>query len=375
MCLLLVVSNDGEDDPTAKRLDAMAYQLDHLNKEKAEMERKKELELQRLRAGCDKALKSAKAAKLKAKKHKHKGVSGVLEEKMNRLAAKFNVDFDDLNSDDYPDPTKRVKDNPKSEFTIRGEKKVPVEYFGMALNGIHCHRQVDKVYHNKIAHNKFFKLIKLYQPWEMTQKSSNGGNTVTKVTELQCKYEIFELLYLFGMYYLQCYLEKYATLFLDYCSFLTAVSKDRTVSEMLQLDTALHGYYVANPEINWSQDNFEVIDIKTNFLHEGSKSTWGKGGFQPRGGGKSQPRGQGSHSRGCGFFTRGCGAFSEGACCCGHSRLAVQVEICDRYNKGVCPGFGCYHEHVCYCGDPSHIAIHYPKLNPQPTQGAAPAAN
>ena len=100
-----------------------------------------------------------------------------------------------------------------------------------------------------------------------------GGNTVTKVTELQCKYEIFELLYLFGMYYLQCYPEKYATLFLDYCSFLTVVSKDRTVSEMLQLDTVLHGYYVANPEINWSQDNFEVIDIKTNFLHEGSKST------------------------------------------------------------------------------------------------------
>ena len=147
---------------------------------------------------------------------------------MNQLVAKFEADFDDLDSDDEPDLAKRVKDDPKSEFTIHSKKKVLAEYFGMVLNEIHHHHQVDKVYCNKIAHNEFFKLVKLYQPWEMTQKSSSGGDTVTKVTEPQ----IYELLCLFGMYCLQCYPEKAAS-FLDYCSFLTAVSKDRTISEML----------------------------------------------------------------------------------------------------------------------------------------------
>ena len=144
----------------AKRLDVMVYKLDRLTKEKAEMERKKELELQHLCTECNEALRSTKAVKLKAKKCKHKGVYGALEEKKNRLAAKLKVDFNNLNSDDEPDLAKRVKDDPKSEFTICGKKK---EYFGMVLNGICPHCQVDKVYCNTIVHNEFFKLVKLYQ--------------------------------------------------------------------------------------------------------------------------------------------------------------------------------------------------------------------
>ena len=124
--------------------------------------------------------------------------------------------------------------------------------------------------------NEIFKLVKLYQLQEILQEPNNGGDTVTKVTEPQHKYEIFELLYLFGMYYLQVYPEKAAS-FLAYCSFLTAISKDCMVSEMLNLDSELCGYYMANPEMNWSQGNFEVIDIRNNFLQDSSKSSWERG--------------------------------------------------------------------------------------------------
>ena len=79
------------------------------------MEKKNEMELQCLCTERDEDLQNAKAAKLKAKKCKCKGMSGVLEEKMNHLTAKLEVNFDDLDSDDKPNPAKRVKDDPKSE--------------------------------------------------------------------------------------------------------------------------------------------------------------------------------------------------------------------------------------------------------------------
>ena len=144
-------SDDGEDDPKAKKLDTMAFHLDCLNKENVEMEKKNEMELQSLCTERDEDLQNAKAAKLKAKKCKCKGMSGILEEKMNYLTAKLEVNFEDLDSDDEPNPAKRVKDDPKSELYLHGEKKVPLEYFGMALNGIGRHCKVDKAYCNKIV--------------------------------------------------------------------------------------------------------------------------------------------------------------------------------------------------------------------------------
>ena len=88
------------------------------------------------------------------------------------------------------------------------------------------------------------------------------------------------------MHYLQVYLVKVAS-FLNYCSFLMAVSKDHTVTEMLDLDSELQGYSVANLEMNWSQDNFKVIDIRNNFLQESSKSSKGKWGAFSQGVGKN----------------------------------------------------------------------------------------
>ena len=120
------------------------------------MERKNEMKLQCLHGKHDEALCNVKVDKLKAKKHKRKGVSGILKEKLNHLAAKCKVDFEDLEPDDDPYLAKRIKEDQresKSEFNLRREKKVSTEYFGMALNGIH--RQLDKAYPNKIAWNEF----------------------------------------------------------------------------------------------------------------------------------------------------------------------------------------------------------------------------
>ena len=143
------------------------------------------MELQCLHAEHNEALQNMKATKLKAKKCKRKGMSGILEEKMNHLAAKLGVDFEDLDSNDDPDPAKRIKEDPKSEFNLHREKEVPVEYFGMALYGIHRHHKIEKAYCNKIVCNEFFKLVKLYQPQEISQTSSSGGESASKVTEPQ----------------------------------------------------------------------------------------------------------------------------------------------------------------------------------------------
>ena len=60
--------------------------------------------------------------------------------------------------------------------------------------------------------------------------------------------EIFECLYLFGMFYLQIYLEKTIS-FLDYCSHLSVCTHTSLPDGLLKNDTELQGWYVSYPII------------------------------------------------------------------------------------------------------------------------------
>ena len=62
--------------------------------------------------------------------------------------------------------------------------------------------------------------------------------------------EFFQLLYLFGQFYLQCYPEKTAA-FLEYLSFLTKYGIVYTVQLLVKLDNQIRRYFVQHPTLNW----------------------------------------------------------------------------------------------------------------------------
>ena len=51
--------------------------------------------------------------------------------------------------------------------------------------------------------------------------------------------------------------------FLDYCSHLSVCARTSSPDGFLKINAELWGWYMSHLENNWSQDNFEVIDIKT----------------------------------------------------------------------------------------------------------------
>ena len=75
----------------------------------------------------------------------------------------------------------------------------------------------------------------------MTTTSKNVPKPITN------KSELFFLLYKFGQYYLQLYLEK-ASGFLEYLAFLTKVCDWFTVSALVELDNQISKEYVQHPQ-------------------------------------------------------------------------------------------------------------------------------
>ena len=232
----------------------------------------------------------------------------------------------------------------------------------MCGKGLKCHLRVDKNTHNKIVKNEFFKLNYLAKFLIMRRSTRASGDETSKDT--QSIPDLFECLYLYGMYYLQAYPEK--TLgFLNYCSTLSGYARFCSPEGLLHVNAELRGWYVAHPEHNWSQDNFEVINIKTELAGDESvrrKTSNRSGGARGRG----APQMQGSQGV---FRGRGC---SRGSSCGGNqdramgfsatSRPALSSQICDRFNCGECVLDGCPRTHICYCCDPTHCLLNCPKL-------------
>ena len=74
--------------------------------------------------------------------------------------------------------------------------------------------------------------------------------------------------------YSACFICKFTrkkqSVFLDYCSHLSVCTGTSLPDGLLKNDTELQGWYVSHPDNNWSQDNFEVIDIKMEFTGDES---------------------------------------------------------------------------------------------------------
>ena len=261
----------------------------------------------------DEALRAAQEATKKSKKHKN---SDVLDRKLDKLAKHLEVDFEGLDSDSSDDAlqNKKPKEDPKSEFNLHGIKKIPAEFNGMSGMGICRHLRISLAFRNKIAQNEFFELSEQYKfisAQSLRYKSPlDAESSSKKASEPETKTEVFELLYLFGMFYLQVFLEKMLG-FIDHCSYLTTCSKTYHVPGLLHLDSALRELYITNPEWNWSQDHYEVIDVHTAFAQDdsvkmskvkenkaGSKSKYDACGPQSQTGNQSYSRGHSFCGRG-----------------------------------------------------------------------------
>ena len=182
-----------------------------------------------------------------------------------------------------PLEAKQRKEEKQSEFDEYGIKKSPPKYFGMCGKGLRCHLKVDKNTRNKIVKNKFFKLNYLAKFLIVCRSTRASGDETSK--EMQSIPDRFKCLYLYSMYYLQAYPEK--TLgFLNYCSTLSGYAWFCSPEGLLHVDAELRGWYVAHLEHNWSQDNFKVIDIKTELAGDESvhrKANNRSGGTHGRG--------------------------------------------------------------------------------------------
>ena len=129
--------------------------------------------------------------------------------KLNIIADCLGVDvngIDSSNSEADPLEVKCRKDEQRSEFDSFGIKKISPDYYGMHGEGLCRHLKVDKNYRNKITKNEFFKLDQLSKFIAMCRPSKSSVDEANK--EQHSILEIFECLYLFGMFYLQIYPKK-----------------------------------------------------------------------------------------------------------------------------------------------------------------------
>ena len=328
-----------------------------------------EAEQKRLQKERDDALKAAQTAQAKVKKRKKKAKkhkkSDVLDRKLDKLAQHLEVDFEGIESDSSDEEVqrKKPKEDPKSEFTLQGIKKIPAEFNGMSGKGIRRHLRISATFRNKIARNEFFELAELYKfisAKSLRYKSPlDTESSARKANEPQTKTEVFELLYLFGMFYLQVFPEKMLG-FLDHCSYLTTCSKTYHVPGLLRLDSALRELYITNPEWNWSQDHYEVIDVRTAFANDDSVKMSKVKDNKQAGKSKYEVRGQ-QFSTGNPSYSRGRASRGRGGSR-GRPRQARLGEKCDRFNRGECNNPNCGREHICYCGEAGHNALNCPKL-------------
>ena len=122
-----------------------------------------------------------------------------------------------------------------------GEKVIPASYSGMNFEGLSV-QLVTKKCRDQIARNEFLELM------QMANESEIG------ITE---KCDILEILYSFGMIYLQIYPEK-TIAFLQYCTYLAKMSYYINVKGLLEFDTIVRKSFIQNSDRNW-----QISDIKS----------------------------------------------------------------------------------------------------------------
>ena len=227
----------------------------------------------------------------------------------------------------------------KSEFSPTGLKINPVPCQMMDLNGLNQLSKVPHVIREKIARDQFFELAKMYTGEFKKQKraptlESHLKEFLVKEREPSKKSEVFELLYRFGMFYLQVYPGKTAS-FLEYLHYLTTTGARFNVVGLMRLDSELRKLFLDHADWNWNLARFEVqnvlLEISSNPAYQLQSATASVAPKQQQSQrGSFRGRGRGGRGRG-----RGRGAVT--------SPTAVTQQRCIKWNEGTCSwGARCY---------------------------------
>ena len=157
-----------------------------------------------------------------------------------------------------------------SKFHSSGERIMHAEFQAFDFTGLIYHNRVDRWHREKIAHNEFFELYKLYKP-EESSKQYVGMNeegylsfSVHKPMQPKTKAEVFSLLYDFGQFHLQMYPAKTVG-FLEYLHYLMENTSNMMVQGVLKLGTAIRRQYINYPHWNWVQLQHEINHLLPMF--------------------------------------------------------------------------------------------------------------
>ena len=135
------------------------------------------------------------------------------------------------------------------EFNEDGSLATPAQYEGMNFSGMTYHEKVSDYIRQKIMRNQHFDIKEMLNESDFVDLLTG----LTRQTSIS-KPEIFECLYIFGMYYLQKYPGKTAG-FLEYLVFLQHQAVYLTAPGLVKLESSLRRHYLANPSWNWTQDH------------------------------------------------------------------------------------------------------------------------
>ena len=158
----------------------------------------------------------------------------------------------------------------------------------MDLQGLIYIKNVDVHCREAIAKHRFFELADLlksdslhYRPQRSVTHTEElpDGRVVTYTTPLQGKAsepktrpELYQLLYAFGQYYLQCFPAKTAG-FLEYLTYLTKYCAHLSMPILVSLEVSIRKFYVEHPDLNWNVTRDEVQHLFKHAEQEQEKMT------------------------------------------------------------------------------------------------------
>ena len=183
-------------------------------------------------------------------------------------------------------PLKRPRVEEKREFTLDGLKCTPVEFKSMDLQGLIYIKTVDVNCHEAIAKNRFFELADLLKSDSLHYRLQRSvthteelpdGRVVMYSTPLQGKAlepkmrpELYQLLYTFGQYYLQCFPAKTVG-FLEYLTYLTKYCAHLSMPILVSLEMSIRKFYMEHPDLNGNIMQDEMQHLFKNVDQEQEK--------------------------------------------------------------------------------------------------------
>ena len=335
---------------------------------------------------------ATKAAQQAAEEAKAAAEEASQEARLARAMEKFMVYTEAMpkrkpreDDDDDAQASKKPKTD-KREFFLNGEKVTPAPYERMMMEELLNPGSVDPRCREKVARDEFFELHHLYNVDDLEtanakQSREEGAAVVpfqsgsTPKGAPRSRSELFQLLYSFGQYYLQCYPQK-ACGFLEYLAYISKYGQTYTVSTLVKLDNSIRRFFIHRPHLNWDvtrreigrfEKDAEIFQEKELSARTGRTPSKGRGGGGHHGSPHQShqsrtPKRSASHDNGFRNDRRGDSSRRDP----GSSSADPRDSRCRNWNYRTCEDDPrCHREHVCYkCGATGHKAPDCPKFPP-----------